>query len=316
VVVLSSAGSVKCGFNLRLSAIMGTYLTNDVGRIVIARLFRGIATLVLAGLFAAVLLRLAPGSSVDERELDPRLSRETITAMREERAAKREILSFYLDFLLGMTRGNPGTSDVFDRPVADLVAERFGTTVRSVLGGLLLGWVSAVLIAVVSARAMNPAPTLAAATLSGALLSVPSAVLAVVCLLLNLPPAAAIAAVVFPRVFPHAHGQFQASFEAPHVVMARARGVYGLRLFCCHVVPGTIAPLMALAGASVPLAFGTSIPVEALADSPGLGQLGWRAALGRDMPVLVTITLLLTTATVVANLISDLALVRLRVLSR
>ena len=69
-------------------------------------------------------------------------------------------------------------------------------------------------------------------------------------------------------------------------------------------------PLVALAGVSVTLAFGASIPIEALADSPGIGQLAWRAALGRDLPVLVTVTLLLTVVTVFANIIADIAMAR------
>jgi ABC-type dipeptide/oligopeptide/nickel transport system permease component len=60
----------------------------------------------------------------------------------------------------------------------------------------------------------------------------------------------------------------------------------------------------------VTLAFGASIPVEALADSPGLGQLAWRAALGRDLPVLVMITLMLTAITVLANALADIAVMQ------
>jgi peptide/nickel transport system permease protein len=147
--------------------------------------------------------------------------------------------------------------------------------------------------------------------LSGALLSIPAAVVATICLLLRLSPATAIAAVVFPRIFPHAYEQLRASRAAPHVVMARARGLGATRLFLFHVVPPALMPLIALAGVSVTLAFGASIPVEALADVPGLGQLAWRAALGRDLPVLVAVTLLLTLFTVVANLLADLVLARL-----
>jgi peptide/nickel transport system permease protein len=136
-------------------------------------------------------------------------------------------------------------------------------------------------------------------------------VLAIFCLLFRFAPAVAIAAVVFPRIFPHAHAQFQASRAAPHVVMARARGLGAGRLLLFHVVPPALMPLIALAGVSIPLAFGASIPVEALADVPGIGQLAWRAALGRDLPVLVAVTLLLTAITVAANLAADLALARL-----
>ena len=63
-----------------------------------------------------------------------------------------------------------------------------------------------------------------------------------------------------------------------------------------------VAPqLLALAGVTVSLAFGAAIPVEAIADSPGIGQLAWQAALGRDLPVLVNLTLLVTAFTLIAN---------------
>jgi peptide/nickel transport system permease protein len=148
-------------------------------------------------------------------------------------------------------------------------------------------------------------------TVSGGLLSIPSAVLATLCLLLRLSSVFAIAAVVFPRVFPHAYEQFRAGSGAAHVVMARARGVRGPRLFLFHVVPPSLMPLVALAGVSVALAWGASIPIEALADVPGIGQLAWRAALGRDLPVLVSITLLLTLVTVAANTVAALVVDRL-----
>ena len=77
------------------------------------------------------------------------------------------------------------------------------------------------------------------------------------------------------------------------------------------MAPVAAAPLIALAGVSITLALSAAIPVEALADSPGLGHLAWKAALGRDLPVLVTITLLLTAITTVVNLFSDLFLLRL-----
>jgi peptide/nickel transport system permease protein len=136
-------------------------------------------------------------------------------------------------------------------------------------------------------------------------------VLATVCLLLQVPPAIAIAAVVLPRVFPYIHEQLWDSWAASHVLMARAKGLGASRVFIFHVIPPTLLPVFALASVSVTLAFGASIPIEALSDSPGIGQLAWRAALGRDLPVLVTITLLLTAVTVIVNALADLMSARL-----
>ena len=271
------------------------------------RLLRGILTVVLAFLLSATLLRFSPGWNTDEGDLDARLSTSTMRQLRNDRAANRNLLRFYPIFLGQVVRGEFGNSELFGRPVRTLIAERAATTARSVATGVLVAWALALVVATITSRYKTGVITTAAATVSGALLSCPSALLAVLCLVLKLPPASAITAVVFPRIFPHAHEQLQLQFRATHVLMARARGIAGTRLFRLHVVPGALPALAALAGASIPLAFGASIPIESLADSPGLGQLAWRAALGRDMPLLVSLTLLLTIASVTANLAADVA---------
>ena len=58
--------------------------------------------------------------------------------------------------------------------------------------------------------------------------------------------------------------------------------------------------------ASGRLALGAAIPVEALCSIPGIGQLAWQAAMGRDLSLLVTVTLLVTAITLMANTTSDL----------
>lgn len=271
--------------------------------------FRALTIVLISGFIGATLVRLAPGFGIDERVFDARLSPQTIEAIRHELDEERNPLTFYLRFLSGMAHGDAGRSIVFGEPVSQLIGERAPETLDFVSAGLGLGWLAALLCAIGAALSRRVTAVLAAMALSGTLLSIPAAVLATLCLLLRLSPALAIAAVVFPRVFPHAYEQLRASLAAPHVVMARARGLGGPRLFLFQVAPSAMMPLIALAGVSITLAFGASIPVEALADAPGIGQLAWRAALGRDLPVLVAVTLLLTVITVATNLVADLILV-------
>ena len=59
--------------------------------------------------------------------------------------------------------------------------------------------------------------------------------------------------------------------------------------------------LIALAGITISLALGASIPVESLCGLPGIGQLAWQAALSRDLPLLVNLTVLVTLVTLLAN---------------
>lgn len=272
---------------------------------------RGLLILLISGLAGATLARFAPGFGIDTRALDPRLSPRSQETIRREHAAEQNPVTFYLHFLRGVLRGDVGRSVVFAQPVGPLIRERAPQTFRTVMAGLGYGWSAAVLLAGVAVVSRRAAPVLAAMAVSGSLLSIPSAVLATVCLVCRLSPAIAIAAVVFPRIFPNAYEQLRASLAAPHVVTARARGLPATRLFLFHVVPSALMPLIALGGVSLTLAFGASIPVEALADSPGLGQLAWQAALGRDVAVLVSLTLMLTAVTVSANVIADLVLARL-----
>jgi peptide/nickel transport system permease protein len=272
---------------------------------------RGVTILLISGLAGATLVRLAPGFGVDEQALDPRLSAQSLEALAREHAGERNPVAFYLRFLGGLIRGDAGRSAVFGQPVRQLISERAPTTIRGVTAGLALGWSTAVLLAVAAALNRRTPTVLAAMAISGSLICIPSAVLATVCLLLQLSPGIAIAAVIFPRVFPHLYEQLRSSLAAPHVIMARARGLSGTRIFLFHAAPAALMPVLALGGISITLAFGASIPIEALADSPGIGQLAWRAALGRDLPVLVGITLLLTAITISANVLADIVLVRI-----
>jgi peptide/nickel transport system permease protein len=265
----------------------------------------------IGGLAGTTLIRLAPGFGLEEQVMDPRRSAESVRAIERRHEGERNPLVFYVRFWFGLMRGDAGESTVYRQPVRRLISERADTTVRSVLLGLTLGWCAALVVASTGALSGRGAAILAGTALSGVLLSIPSALLAAVCLLLRLSPGTAIAAVVFPRIFPHAYEQLRRSLAAPHVIMAHARGLSATRVFLRYAAPAAGLPLLALAGVSVTLAFGASIPIEAFADSPGIGQLAWRAALGRDLPVLVPITLLLTGTTVIVNTFVDLAVERL-----
>jgi peptide/nickel transport system permease protein len=57
---------------------------------------------------------------------------------------------------------------------------------------------------------------------------------------------------------------------------------------------------------SFTIAFGAAIPIEALCDSPGLGQLAWQAALNRDLPLIVNVTLIVSLVMFAANSLADL----------
>jgi peptide/nickel transport system permease protein len=146
-----------------------------------------------------------------------------------------------------------------------------------------------------------------AMSVSGALLCLPAAVVGLFSFYLGAGPALAIGAILLPRVFRYLRNLTSAIKGRPHVLAARARGVGGLALLGRHIWLPAAGEMAALGALSVSMALGAAIPVEALCDSPGLGQLAWKAALARDVPVLVAVTILIAAVTATANLTADLA---------
>lgn len=265
-----------------------------------------LATALLGGLLSATLVRLAPGFDADEAELDSHLNSESIQALRQRRAHQRNILSYYVDSLQRAAHGDFGTSLSLQQPVGKLLRDRAPLTLRLVGIGLLLSWTAAMALALSAAWLRASAYDALATVISGILLCLPAAVLALLTVLWNLPGALAVALILFPRDFRYARNLLAKAYSLPHIVTARAKGLHELRILFWHVIPLAGPQLLAVAGVSVSLAIGAAIPVEALCGLAGVGQLAWQAALARDLPLLVNITVLVTLVTLLANSSADL----------
>jgi peptide/nickel transport system permease protein len=265
-----------------------------------------VATVLVGAFFAATLVRIAPGFDVDDQQIDNRLNHESREALRMHRAQNSNIVIFYSNYLRRAIRGDLGRSETLSRPVRELLAERLPVTARLVALGLLCGWSVATMLALISALARINSVSLLIGAAAGALLCIPSAVLAMAFVFVRAPAYLAIGLVVLPKVFGFTRNLLVRSYAMPHVITARAKGISEARVLLCHVLPVTGGQVIALAGVSVSLALGAAIPVEALCGLPGIGQLAWQAALGRDLPLLVTLTLIVALITMTANSISDM----------
>jgi len=272
----------------------------------IARHLASIAALVLlGGLLSATFVRMAPGFDSDERELDPTLSAESIRALRAEHAGEQNILRFYVGYLRGVLQGDLGKSHALGQPVGTLLRERWPVTLRVAGVGLLLGWLLASILAFSASLWQRPLYEIFGATLSGAFLCIPAAVLALLSVILNTPGYLAVALIVFPKIYRYSRNLLAKSYAMPHITAARARGLGELRILGWHVLPVVGPQLIALVGVTISLALGAAVPVESLCGLPGIGQLAWQAALARDLPLLVNLTLLVTLVTLFANSSAD-----------
>ncbi len=257
--------------------------------------------LMLGGFLGATLARLAPGFGQDEEELDSRLSRESIAALRQARSEEDSLPAFYVQFLARMARGDLGESGTLNEPVRQLLAERFPETLQSAGLGLALAWSAGLGLAVAAVLSRSGWADMAAGLVASVVLCVPAAVLALLFVIAQAPGRLAIGLVVFPKIFQFARNLLLRAVSLPHVLTARAKGVGEWRLLVWHILPVAGRQLLALAGVSISLAFAAAIPVEVLCDIPGVGQLAWKAAMGRDLALLVNLTMMVTLITLVAN---------------
>ena len=264
-----------------------------------------VATVLLGGLFSATLVRLAPGFDADEQLLDPHLNAESVQALRAARRQEHNIFHFYFSYMRRAAHGDLGTSLALGQPVRSLLHDRAPLTLRLLILGLGLGWVAALALALTAAWLRLSAYDLVTTLVSGTFLCIPAAVLALLSVLWNVPGSLAIALIVFPRIYRYARNLLAKSYSLPHIITARAKGLGEGRILFWHVVPGVAPQLLALAGVSVSMAVGAAIPVEALCGLAGVGQLAWQAALARDLPLLVNVTILVTLVTLLANSAAD-----------
>lgn len=265
-----------------------------------------IAALLLGGLVSATLVRIAPGFDSDERLLDTRLSSESLAAIRAEHEANRNVLRFYSHYLARAAHGDLGNSESLGQPVTRLLRERIPATLRLVSFGLLLGWTTALAVALAATATRNLFVDFSGTLVAGLFLCIPSAVLALGITLFRTPAYIAVALVVLPRVYRYCRNLLERSYDMPHVLTARAKGLSEARVLLWHVLPSSGPQMIALAGVSLSIAFGACIPIETLCGIAGVGQLAWQAAMSRDLQLLVTITTLVAVITLAGNSGSDL----------
>jgi peptide/nickel transport system permease protein len=92
-----------------------------------------------------------------------------------------------------------------------------------------------------------------------------------------------------------------------YIRTARAKGVPGRRLVVRHLLRNSLLPVVTLIGLSLPGVLSGAIIVEALFNYPGMGWLFWTAAGAHDYPVLMGFTVVVGVATVLGNLVADVA---------
>lgn len=258
-------------------------------------LTRTLAILLLVLVGSTVLVRFAPGYLSDTREMDSRYADQARTDLQTEAAHTGSVLHLLGTETSGWMHGNAGLSRQYGVPVMDLIGPRLRVTASLLLRALVLSWALAVLVSLLSSAGRTPSRLWQIP--ATVLMAIPAAALATICLLANDGgPVLVVALLLAPRDFKFLHRTLRKAWLDPHVLQARAQGIGTGRLLWAQLLPRIAPQIGALASLSIVTELGALVPVEVIFNVQGLGQLAWNAALNRDLPVLLAVTMIMALA--------------------
>jgi peptide/nickel transport system permease protein len=97
------------------------------------------------------------------------------------------------------------------------------------------------------------------------------------------------------------------SLTQDYIRTARAKGLRQSAILSRHLLRNSLIPVATLVGISIPGILTFGLIIEQLFNFPGVGLAYFNAAVNGDYPVVFGITVLVAMATVVGNLIADVA---------
>ena len=263
------------------------------------RLARVVSLVLLAGLGTIAMVRDAPGYLTDEREMDGRYAAAGQASVLAQQGSM-------LTLVREWAHGDLGVSRHYGVPVAELMGSAARVSLRLLVLGTGLGWLLAFALALPLSARRGTAwePGIAApATL---LLAIPVGALATFCMVADVGgPVLVLAALIAGRDFKLVYRLLRETWGAPHILYARAQGLAWHRVAARHLLRPLTGELFALGMMSFVVALSALVPVEVIFDVPGLGRLAWTAAMNRDLPVLLAVTLVMAACVGVASLFAE-----------
>jgi peptide/nickel transport system permease protein len=120
-------------------------------------------------------------------------------------------------------------------------------------------------------------------------------------------PAAVLATVTLPQLARFTRSAMLEVLGREYVRTARAKGLGERRVLYGHALRNALIPVVTVLGLLLPRLVGGAVVTETIFGWPGMGQLAVTAAVGRDYPLVMGVTVVVAAVVIVANLAVDLA---------
>ncbi len=304
---------------------MTGYIIRRIGQAVIVLL--GVTILVF------ILQHLLPGS-IARAIIGPRASQSQIAAFNHEYGLDRPLPLQYLSFLNQTIHGNLGYSFKQNMSVDAIVIHDLPNDILLVGASLVLALLIAIPLGVMQAVRRNRLADYTATGISFILYSMPAYLLgllliSVFAVNLRLLPAEApqeptitgvlsdpaglvlpiatltlVTCALFSR---YMRSSAIENLAQDYIRTARAKGLGQAAILSRHLLRNSLIPVVTLVGISLPGILTFGLIVEDLFNFPGVGLAYYNAAVNGDYPVVFGITVLVALATVIGNLLADIA---------
>ncbi|MDA3630106.1 ABC transporter permease [Saccharopolyspora oryzae] len=267
-----------------------------------------------------------PGDPIAALAGDRPLPPSTVEALRERYHLDEPLITQYLLYMGGLLRGDFGT-DFFDRPVLEMIAERWPTTLQLALTAWVLKLVIGLGVGIFGALHRGRAGDHLALAFTVLFVALPGFVIAFMVQLLfglklQLFPIAGIAegwpvsfllpalVVALEAAAPLARltrSSLVDAMSAEFIRTARAKGASPGRVVWGHALRNSMIPVVTYLGLSLAAMLGGAVIVESVFNLPGIGGLLVQAVQTQQGTIVVGVATFIILIYLLVNLLVDIS---------
>ena len=126
-----------------------------------------------------------------------------------------------------------------------------------------------------------------------------------------LAPALALALPVAAMIARVLKASMQEALASDYVMLARLKGLSGLRVLLAEALPNAITPTLSFSAVQFAFLLGGTVLIERMFSYPGLGNLAITAVVGRDLPLIQAVVLTFAVLFIAINVAVDVLVVAL-----
>lgn len=296
-------------------------------RYIIRRVIQIIPTLLGISFLSFALLYIFPGDPAEiiltvTTGSEP--SQEAIEEFRRQMGLDRPIIIQYIDWLLRVMRGDFGKSWAEDKPVIDLIMERFPASAQLFFTTFIISTIFAILLGIIAVKYKDKAIDHFCRLFSLLGISIPSFWLGLMLIYifsvkLKLLPAfgyGELKHMILPVLtwsisFMAIKTRFvRASLleelSKDYIITARAKGLSENKVLFRHAFRNALIPIITYFSLSISHLIVGSVMVEVVFSWPGLGSLLVESIFKRDFPVVQALVLISGVVFTITNLVVDI----------